>query len=85
MDYYDFQVHLYMCLTSERVDNEFKMLLNGVGATKKTASDIMYGAMRGGKVVDRQSFDPSTGDFAHKSQPKAKIFQKFDHVKGKLL
>lgn len=42
MDYYDFLVHLRLCVMAEGKDKEFEMTVHGQGKKKKlSAKDIM--------------------------------------------
>jgi len=54
MSNYDFQVHLRICLSRERIDNEFQVALAG-GKPGKTT--------KGGKDFINKKFDPMKGDF----------------------
>lgn len=73
LDYYDFQVHLRMCIVSESVDNEFKMSLAG-HSTSKVASNQL-----------EKVFDPATGEFRDTKKSIEKIYQKYDPKTGLLL
>lgn len=87
LDYYDFQVHLRLCLVSDRVDNEIKLMLAG-GSTepkKATAEEILRGGGPSRQEI-KQEFDPSTGSFQSKrSSAPQKIYQKFDPKTGMLI
>jgi len=85
MDYYDFQVHLRLCLESENVENEFKITLAGGGKPKKSFDDILQSAKPGTKERVEQEFDPATGVFKNKKTNPTKIYQKFDPKTGRLI
>lgn len=88
MDYFDFQVHLRICLVSENIENEFRLALAGYGPKKKTSFDEIMknvtkgGGIKGGKL--EQEFDSSTGEFKKEKTAPQKIYQKFDPRTGKL-
>ena len=54
MSNYDFQVHLRICLTREKIDNEFQVALAGGKPGK---------ASKGGRDFIQKKFDPMKGDF----------------------
>lgn len=89
MDYYDFQVHLRICLVAENIENEFRLVLAGYGPKKKSSfDDIMQNATKGGGTKSgkiEQEFDPATGKFKKQKSSAQKIYQKFDPKTGRLL
>jgi hypothetical protein len=91
MDYYDFQVHLRLCLAGINVDNEFKIMLAGHAPKQGKAAfeNRMKNPQRKGgrsKHKIEQEFDPASGEFKDsKKVPIEKIYQRVDMNKGKLL
>lgn len=72
MDYFDFQVHLRLCLASERVDHEHKAMLAGFDVKSSSTSSATSTGQK------QYVFDPNTSKFSKTKQPVEKIYQKYD-------
>jgi len=89
LDYYDFLVHLRICLVRENVDFERKMLLSGHSPSKRSAEDILKTPVKKGqsaKYEAKQEFDPASGSFKDKRTASPdRIYQRVNLKEGKLL
>ncbi len=80
LDYYDFQVHLRLCLVSDGIDREFKVMLAGGTGRGSTQKDT-----QSEKKQIKKEFDSETGQFKDKAKQPDKVYQKYDPKKGMLL
>jgi len=87
LDLYDFQVHLRLCLVSEGIERDFRVMLAGGGSAP--SDNIDEPVYKGGGSVTkniRQKFDAKKGDFkSGTSSAPDKIYQAYNPKTGMLI